>query len=52
MNNLDEIILTNGNEYKKFPKTPRPDIRYDGIFPTKEQIKEKIIFKFKKLREK
>ena len=33
-----EIILTNKNNMttdgKLFPKTPKPDIVYDGIFPT------------------
>lgn len=37
-----EIILTDENNItsdgKKFPKTPRPEVVYGGIFPTKEII--------------
>lgn len=28
----DEIILTGGKEYKKFPRTPRPIIVKEGVF--------------------
>lgn len=46
-----EIILTDKNNItsdgKKFPKTPRPEVVYGGIFPTKEMIKEMIIKKVK-----
>lgn len=46
----DEIILTDKNNItsdgKKFPKTPRPEVVYGGIFPTKEMI----IDNFKKLK--
>lgn len=42
MNNKDKIILTDKNNVTtsgiKFPETPPPEVRYDGIFPTKEQI--------------
>lgn len=45
-----EIILTDKNNVtsagKKFPKTPRPEVVYGGIFSTKEMI----IDNFKKLK--
>ena len=47
INEFCEITFTNGEKYEKFPKTPRPEIRYDGIFPTKEQIKERIKIKLR-----
>lgn len=40
---MDKIILTD-NKYNKttngipFPKTPEPEVRYDGIFLTKQQM--------------
>lgn len=41
-----EIILTDKNntttDGKQFPKTPRPEVIYDGIFPTKEMIINKL----------
>ena len=44
--NEKEIILTDKNnvtsEGKKFPKTPRPEVVYGGIFPTKEMIIKKV----------
>ena len=42
----DEIILTDKNNVtsdgKKFPKTPRPEVVYGGIFPTKGMIIDKL----------
>lgn len=44
--NEKEIILTDKNNItsdgKKFPKTPRPEVVYGGIFPTKEMIIKKV----------
>ena len=38
----DEIILTTTDNITsngiRFPETPPPEIRSDGIFPTKEEI--------------
>lgn len=45
-NMAKEIILTDKNNVtsdgKKFPKTPRPEVVYGGIFPTKEMIIKKV----------
>lgn len=30
--NTNEIILTEGKKFKDFPKTPLPEIVYDGVF--------------------
>lgn len=42
----DEIILTDKNNItsdgKKFPETPRPEVVYGGIFPTKEMVIKKV----------
>lgn len=35
-NEFGEISLTNKEEYKMFPKTPRPTIVLDGFFITKK----------------
>lgn len=35
-NEFGEINLTNKEEYKLFPKTPRPTIVLDGFFYTKK----------------
>lgn len=52
MNNKDEIILTDKNNKTiseiRFPETPPPEVRYDGIFPTKEQIIENLKNKLKR----
>lgn len=44
MNNKNKITLTDKNNTSisgiKFPETPPPEVRYDGIFPTREQIIE------------
>ncbi|MBQ4523304.1 MAG: hypothetical protein IJA10_10195 [Lachnospiraceae bacterium] len=49
----NEIILTNKynttSNGTPFPKTPRSDVRYDGVFPTKEQIIEYMKKKIKRL---
>lgn len=37
-NEFGEISLTNKQEYKLFPKTPRPTIILDGIFITKKDM--------------
>lgn len=41
-----EIILTDKNNItsdgKKFPKTPRPEVVYGGIFPTRKMIIDKL----------
>lgn len=54
MNNKDEIILTDKNNKTisgvRFPGTPPPEVRYDGIFPTKEQIIENWKNKLSKLK--
>ena len=46
-----EIILTDKNNItsdgKEFPKTPRPEVVYGGIFPTKEMIINKLRKKIK-----
>lgn len=48
-----EIILTDKNNItsdgKKFPKTPRPEVVYEGIFPTKEMIIDNLRKKLKRL---
>lgn len=48
-----EIILTDKNNItsdgKKFSKTPRPEVVYKGIFPTKEMITDKLKKKLKRL---
>ena len=45
-----EIILTNKNntksEGKEFPITPRPEVVYAGIFPTKGMIIDKLKKKY------
>lgn len=49
-----EIILTDKDNItsdgKKFPKTPRPEVVYDGIFPTKEMIIDKLKKQLKRLQ--
>lgn len=49
-----EIILTDKDnitsDAKKFPKTPRPEVVYDGIFPTKEMIIDKLKKQLKRLQ--
>ena len=54
MNNKNKIILTDKNNTAisgiKFPKTPPPEVRYDGIFPTREQIIENWKNKLNKLK--
>lgn len=48
-----EIVLTDKNNMtsdgKKFPKTPRPEVVYGGIFPTKEMIIDNLRKKLKRL---
>lgn len=39
-NEFGEISLTNGNQFKSFPKTPRPTIILDGIFIRKKDIEQ------------
>lgn len=41
----DEIILTGGKKYKKFPRTPKPIIVEEGVF------KGSIFKKMRKKRE-
>ena len=49
----NKIILTGKNNITTsgipFPKTPEPEIRYDGIFPTKQQILDNLKNKLKRL---
>ena len=51
-----EIILTDKNNItsdgKKFPKTPRPEVVYGGIFTTKEMIIDKLRGDTKKWKKK
>lgn len=48
-----EIILADKNNVtsdgKKFPKTPRPEVVYEGIFPTKKMIIDKLRKQLKRL---
>lgn len=50
---INEIILTDKNNItsdgKEFPKTPRPEVVYGGIFPTKEMIIDNLRKKIKRL---
>ena len=49
---INKIILTNKDNTttsgKQFPKTPDPEIRYDGVFPTKQMILDNFKNKLKR----